>query len=231
MADSPDKIRGQASGQQLIYNQMLRIMGEPKQHIELVSAYFVPTRRGTDYLASLAQNRIKVRVLTNSFAANDVAVVHAFYKKYRHDLLKNGVQLYEFKPYIERKKRTWYEVMTGNVIPAKGKSASSLHAKFFDIDGMVFIGSFNFDPRSAMLNCEMGFLIDSPEMASRVGHTFRGPLDQVSYRPELTADDRMIWRETEASGEVVTWQQEPGATLFQQVALAVIGILPIEWML
>ena len=41
------------------------------------------------------------------------------------------------------KNKTWYEKLTGRVIPAKGKSSSSLHAKFFDIDGKVFIGSFN----------------------------------------------------------------------------------------
>lgn len=98
---------------------------------------FVPTQRGADYLSKLSKNNIQVRVLTNSFLANDVAVVHAFYNKYRHELLKNGVKLYEFKPYLERKKETWYEVMTGNVIPAK-KKALQLTCKIFDIDGIVF---------------------------------------------------------------------------------------------
>lgn len=113
-----------------------------------------------------------------------------------------------------------------------GLSGASLHAKTFAVDEKrVFIGSFNFDPRSAMLNCEMGFLIDSPTMAKEVSTGFDGPLDKVSYRPELTADDRMMWLETEPSGKVLTWQQEPGATLFQQVTLTVMGVLPIEWML
>ena len=30
----------------------------------------------------------------------------------------------------------------------------------------VFIGSFNFDPRSAALNTELGFVIDSPDLAA-----------------------------------------------------------------
>lgn len=102
---------------------MLNIMGEPKQQLELVSAYFVPTQKGTDYLTQLSKNQVKVRVLTNSFVANDVALVHAFYKEYRHDLLKSGVKLYEFKPYIERNKRTWYEVVTGNLFLLKVKTA------------------------------------------------------------------------------------------------------------
>jgi hypothetical protein len=43
---------------------------------------------------------------------------------------------------------------------------SSLHAKTFAIDGRrIFVGSFNFDPRSAMLNTEMGVLVESPRIA------------------------------------------------------------------
>lgn len=231
VADSPDKIRGQASGQQLIYNQMLRIMGEPKQHIELVSAYFVPTRRGTDYLASLAQNKIKVRVLTNSFAANDVAVVHAFYKKYRHDLLKNGVQLYEFKPYIERKKRTWYEVMTGNVIPAKGKSASSLHAKFFDIDGMVFIGSFNFDPRSASLNSEVGLVVESEQLQNDISQALNQYLPQIAYQLKLNERNEIIWLDHQQDGSVKEHKTDPDTTGFQRFAMKAVSYLPVEWMM
>ncbi len=226
VADDPVKGQGIARKDQLMIAHLADILGEVEQRLDLVSAYFVPGTAGTEYFTGLAAQGKEVSILTNALNTTDVLLVHSGYTKYRRELLKAGIKLYELK-------------LRGGVTPESetqlkplGLSGASLHAKTFAVDDKrVFIGSFNFDPRSAMLNCEMGFLIDSPEMASRVGHTFRGPLDQVSYRPELTADDRMIWRETEASGEVVTWQQEPGATLFQQVALAVIGILPIEWML
>jgi putative cardiolipin synthase len=109
-------------------------MGYPSNHLELVSAYFVPTRSGTAFLSKQSRQGIKIRILTNSFIANDVAIVHAFYSKYRQALLESGVKLYELKSIIPRKKPTWYEKLTGRVIPAKGKSNSSLHAKFFDIE-------------------------------------------------------------------------------------------------
>ncbi|MFI7918916.1 phospholipase D-like domain-containing protein, partial [Acinetobacter baumannii] len=108
------------------------------------------------YLKQLRVEGIKVRALTNSFAANDVAIVHAFYSQYRVEMLKNGIELYEFNPVLERRRRTWDEIVTGSVIPAKGKNKSSLHAKFFAVAGKVFIGSFNFDPRSTYLNTEVG---------------------------------------------------------------------------
>lgn len=155
----------------------------------------------------------------------DVFLVHAGYAGYRRDLLNAGVHLYELK-------------LRGGVTPESehqlkplGLSGASLHAKTFAIDGSrVFIGSFNFDPRSAMLNCEMGFLIDSPAMASRVSAGFDGPLSRVSYRPELSADGRMVWQEETESGRVA-WQQEPGTSWIKQVALAVVGVLPVEWLL
>lgn len=231
VADSPDKIRGEAKGQQYIYNQMLSIMGEPKAHLELVSAYFVPTAKGETYLSNLAQNNIDVRILTNSFLANDVALVHAFYSKYRHDLLKNGVKLYEFKPYIERKKRTWYEVMTGNVIPAKGKNASSLHAKFFDIDGMVFIGSFNFDPRSALLNTEVGLVVESDELQNRISASLDQYLPQIAYELKLNPHGDIIWLDHKSDGLVIEHTYDPETTKFQRFTMKAISYLPIEWMM
>lgn len=231
IADSPNKIRGEASGDQLIYRQMLNIMGEPKQHLELVSAYFVPTRKGTDYLAQLVKNNVEVRVLTNSFLANDVPVVHAFYKKYRHDLLKGGIKIHEFKPYIERNKRTWYEVVTGNVIPAKNKNASSLHAKFFDIDGMVFIGSFNFDPRSANLNTEVGLVVESDVLQDQISTSLDQYLPQIAYELKLDAQGQVIWLDHQKDGSVVEYSHDPESTKFQRFAMKAVSYFPIEWLM
>ena len=172
-----------------------------------------------------------MRVLTNSFAANDVAVVHAFYQKYRYDLLKNGVQLYEFKPYIARKKRTWYEVMTGNVIPAKGKSASSLHAKFFDIDGIVFIGSFNFDPRSANLNTEVGLVVESNKLQDGISKTLDQYLPQVAYQLKLNANNEIIWLDQQPDGSIREYKTDPDTTRFQRFSIKTVSYLPIEWMM
>lgn len=231
IADSPDKIRGEATNDQLIYSQMLNIMGEPKQHLELVSAYFVPTRKGTDYLVNLSKNDVRIRILTNSFLANDVAVVHAFYQKYRHDLLQNGIKLYEFKPYIERTKRTWYEVVTGNVIPAKGKNTSSLHAKFFDIDGMVFIGSFNFDPRSANLNSEVGLVVESDVLQKYISKSLDQYLPQIAYELKLNKQGEIIWLDQHKDGSIVEYKHDPETTKFQRFAMQAVSYLPIEWMM
>ncbi len=231
IADSPNKIRGEAKEQELIYNQFATLMGQPKERMELVSAYFVPTQQGTDFLTGLAGKNVKVRVLTNSFLANDVAVVHAFYQKYRKDLLEYGVKLYEFKPYIERSKRTWYEVITGNIIPAKGKNASSLHAKFFDIDGMVFIGSFNFDPRSANLNSEVGLVVKSDRLQNDISAALNQYLPQIAYELKLDENGEIIWLEHQKNGKTKTYTHEPETTRFQRFSIKAVSYLPIEWMM
>jgi putative cardiolipin synthase len=47
-----------------------------------------------------------------------------------------------------------------------GGSDASLHVKTFAIDrSRIFVGSFNFDPRSAGLNTEMGVVVESPRLA------------------------------------------------------------------
>ena len=51
-----------------------------------------------------------------------------------------------------------------------------LHAKTFAVDGArIFVGSFNFDPRSAQLNTEMGFVIDSPALAVQIAERSSRP--------------------------------------------------------
>lgn len=231
LGDFPEKTLGNISQDKLLYTQLKHAMGTPEQHLELVSAYFVPTKDGTAFLNDLSKQKIQVRVLTNSFLANDVALVHAFYQKYRKDLLENGVQLYEFKPDITRKQRTWYEVLTGNAIPAKGKSSSRLHAKFFDVDGKVFIGSFNFDPRSVHLNTEVGLVVESDQLQNRVTHALDRYLPKIAYELKLNSKGEIIWLEHHENGQVTEYDVDPHTTKFQRFTFKSLAYLPVEWMM
>ncbi|EOX1467535.1 phospholipase D family protein [Acinetobacter baumannii] len=231
VADSPKKTLGTATEHEMLYGQVLSIMGKPKQHLELASAYFVPTQQGTYYLKQLRVEGIKVRALTNSFAANDVAIVHAFYSQYRVEMLKNGIELYEFKPVLERRRRTWYEIVTGSVIPAKGKNKSSLHAKFFDVDGKVFIGSFNFDPRSTYLNTEVGLVIESSQLQTQISVMLDQHLPQVAYQLKLNSQGQITWLDYQANGQVIEYDKDPGTSRFQRTMIKAVSYLPIEWMM
>ena len=111
-----------------------------------------------------------------------------------------------------------------------GSSLSSLHAKTFAIDKKrIFIGSFNFDPRSAALNTEMGLLIDSTGMAERLS----AALDQRNfvYQVQLERDGELAWVQSATDGAETIYSTEPNTTLVQRLLARIISFLPVEWML
>jgi cardiolipin synthase C len=127
--------------------------------LTIISPYFVPGKSGSALLIEAAQADKRVRVLTNSLAANDVAAVHGGYSLYRKALLKGGVQLWELKPLGETDSHT-------NLF---GSSGASLHTKALTVDShTLFVGSFNVDPRSTWLNCEQGVMVESSALATQL---------------------------------------------------------------
>lgn len=225
VADDPAKGEGTATDDQLMITRLDQLLGGIEARLDLVSAYFVPGRKGTIFFNDLARKGIQVNILTNALNTTNLPLVHTGYTKYRRDLLKAQIRLYELKLRGGKPE-------SGMQIFPMGISGASLHAKTFAVDhSRVFIGSFNFDPRSAELNCEMGFLIDSPDMASRISDIFDSSIPMTSYQPKLTPENKMVWIERLPDGKAVIYQEEPGASWLQQIAIAVIGILPIEWML
>ena len=229
--DSPSKIKAKAKKEEHLNFQLIKHLNTPEQSVDIVSAYFVPEKEGTKKLAQLAENGVKVRVLTNSFKANDVPVVHAFYGKYRQDLLENDVQLYEFlfNPNVENLNINTDELAKKAKVSMKGLSRSSLHAKLMALDEkQVFIGSFNFDPRSAYLNTEIGVLLNSPSLARAVHHTMDENLSNYAYKLVLDANQRMNWKIKLDNGQTRTYHKEPKMKWWQRTGMKMIAWLPIE---
>lgn len=224
ISDDPAKGVGKAAGEDLLIHQLDEILGQPQHSIVLVSPYFVPTRAGVDAFSTLAKRGVSVRILTNSLEATDVLPVHAGYAKRRKELLKAGIRLFELRrlsPHFERHK---------NMGPF-GSSASSLHAKTIAADHeRVFIGSFNFDPRSMHLNTELGFVIESPPLAQEVADNFTEKTPTTAYEVKLNPRGKLYWIEQRGEQEI-RYDAEPGSTLGKRIALTILTILPIEWLL
>jgi len=209
----------------LLFPDLVRAMGQPRKSLDLVSPYFVPGEGGTQALASLAGRGVAVRILTNSLAASDVGVVHAGYAKRRFELLRAGVRLYELKP-------TAGEALPDSRTGMGSGSSSGLHAKTFAVDReRIFVGSFNFDPRSALLNTEMGLVIDSAVLARGLAESFDTDIPLVAYEVRLTPDGSSLqWVERGAAGEKV-FDTEPKASLMRRLGVGLMSVLPIEWLL
>lgn len=225
VVDDPSKtLTPEVSADQLLLPALLKAIGEPRTSYDLVSPYLVPGAKGTEAIVELARSGVRVRILTNSLAATDVGAVHSGYAKRRQDLLAAGVRLYEIKPTALSDVKS--------IDKSKGSSSSSLHAKTFAVDGQrLFVGSFNFDPRSALLNTEMGLVIDSPTLAAGVGRMFDEVAPLGAYEVRLKPDGVSLeWIERTPQGEV-RHDTEPATSAMRRLGVGLMSVLPIEWLL
>ncbi|MRT11202.1 phospholipase D family protein [Enterobacteriaceae bacterium RIT711] len=224
LSDDPRKGQGRARNHTLLPQRLMNVIGMPEREIDIISAYFVPTRAGIAQILGLVRKGVKIAILTNSLAANDVAVVHAGYARWRKKLMRHGVELYELKPEQDGLRRPHDRGLTGN-------SGSSLHAKTFSVDKQkVFIGSFNFDPRSAMLNTEMGFVIESEALAQDIHQRFTQSQKENAWALRLDKWGRVNWVE-HSEGKEIVWKKEPHTRFWQRVLVRFVYRLPIEWLL
>ena len=210
----------------LLFPELVRAMGRPEKSFDLVSPYFVPGDEGTEALAALAQRGTRVRVLTNSLASSEANVVHAGYAKRRQALLRAGVRLYEVKP-TAGPDATSPNARAGSSSPRRCTRRPSPWTR-----SRIFVGSFNFDLRSALLNTELGLVIDSPALAQRLAALLRhGRRASSPTRCACATDgEGLEWIERTASGEV-RHRTEPGAGWWRRFAVEVLSVLPIDWLL
>ena len=222
-SDRPRKIvaSGDDLAELLLIERLRSDIPTVQEELLIVSPYFIPGKAGTRALVADAARGVEVRILTNSLASTDVGAVHAGYRKYRRKLVEGGVQVYEVQPSSDFTDALYDEGLFGS------KNAS-LHAKTFISDRRyLFVGSMNLDPRSVQLNTELGFVIDSPELAE----TLISGIEEV-MAPEgswrVTVDDEgLLWTGIEGD-EPVSHRKEPRTTLWQRFKCGLVGWLPIE---
>jgi putative cardiolipin synthase len=224
VSDDPAKGLGKAKSNGLLTYQLADILGRPTRTVDLISPYFVPTAAGVEVFTKMARDGVKLRVLTNSLDATDVSAVHAGYAKRRKDLLAAGIKLYELRRISVPDKRN-------DSAGPFGSSGSSLHAKTFAVDHKrVFVGSFNFDPRSTHLNTEMGFVIESPNLALQIENYFDKEIAKTSYEVRLSEAGDVYWIERR-DGKQIRYDSEPESSLFKRGIVWFLSLLPIEWLL
>ncbi|MGC2049489.1 MAG: phospholipase D family protein [Gallionella sp.] len=198
-------------------------MDNAESELIIVSPYFVPGSNFTKYLVGLVQSGKTVRIMTNSLGASDVSLVHAGYMRYREDLIKGGVELYEFKGVKEgpeeNAKTEDYWV---------GSSRASLHGKFFGFDRRyLFIGSFNLDGRSVALNTELGVFFESPKYAQMLAEGFEQRAIQKGYRVILNDKRDLQWVTLE-NGKEIRFDHEPETGFWKRFSAGFLSIFVPE---
>jgi cardiolipin synthase C len=213
LADQPAKIAGESDPEQVepISDSVAALMRTASEEVTVISAYFVPGKQGVSLVRDLVARGVHVRILTNSLATTDSPLVHIGYSRYRLDLLKAGVELYEMRAVLGQKKVRFHPFRS---------SRASLHAKSIVIDHKtVFIGSMNMDARSARTNSELGLVIRSAGMAHQVESLFDDVVADGSYALSLSEDRRHLrWSFGEGAARK-TWSKDPDTSFMRRFSL------------
>jgi putative cardiolipin synthase len=151
--------------------------------------------------------------------------VHSGYSKYRKDMLRAGVELYEMNKTLTREQRRKKRRLGGS-------ARASLHAKSFVFDRYhVFIGSLNLDPRSVHHNTEIGVVLASREIAGQLAERFDQNIEKEAFRLELKKEsngsDKIVWHGL-VDGEQQVFSVEPHTTFWQRLWVEFLKVLPIE---
>jgi cardiolipin synthase C len=200
--------------------------------VEIISPYFVPGLNGVEYLTGLVEKGIDVRVLTNSLSSTDGLMAQSGYSRRRYQLLRGGIELYEFKTDVKSE--------ASKSLRRGEKAKSGLHAKVYIFDReQVFIGSFNLDQRSANINSEVGVIYDMNDMAKFIGtNVFDNQINQIAYKVSIAQEEIVSNGITIEKGDVywvdlagnvpIYHDTEPETTFWRRFGQGFYSTLPIE---
>jgi putative cardiolipin synthase len=188
------------------------LMQGAQRELLIVNAYIIPGDRSIEMLQQMKGRGVRTKILTNSLASHDVPAVNSHYKQWRKRLLDAGVELHEIrhdaaiKPLVSDTPPTNAEFM-------------GLHSKGMVVDRQrVYIGSMNFDPRSAFINTEMGLIVESPSLAEALAALIERDMQPAnSWRVSLDDAGGLRWtddKETVTSQPARSWWQRVEDVIF-----------------
>jgi putative cardiolipin synthase len=182
-------------------------MASAKSELLITNAYVIPDDNDIKLFDELRARGVKVTILTNSLASQDVAAVNSHYKLWRKPLLKAGIDLYEARP--DAAIRT-----TVADTPPAHADFMGLHVKAVVVDRKrVFVGSMNLDPRSHELNSEMGVVVDSEPFAHQIAAIMeQDMLPKNAWHVTLDEHGRLEWK---ADGKPLT--RQPARSAWQRM--------------
>ena len=100
--------------------------------------------------------------------------------------------------------------------------------KAFIVDGdELFVGSFNWDPRSINLNTEIGVIIESAELTEEVLINLEEGVAETTYEVVLNDIGQLRWVDRSGEQEVIL-TKEPDTTWGKRTGAALMEILPVR---
>ena len=173
----------------------------------------MPGKNGTENLIKGTKSGIDINILTNSLSSTDATVVYSGWDRYRDDLIRNGVNIYEFR-------NEGYKVYN------RHNSGASLHSKTIVVDDKIsWIGSFNLDGRSAIYNTEVIAAFFNEDFAKILRQAMEQDMSEyISWR--LYDDNGKIKWKTNRDGKVIISSHSPDTTLLKRITTFLLKIIP-----
>jgi cardiolipin synthase C len=194
-----------------IEHRMMEVMyaltATARRELLIVNAYIIPDERAIVNLRTLKAQGVDIRILTNSLASHDVPAVNSHYKSWRRPLREASAALHEIRHDAA------IQPLVADTPPTRA-GFMGLHSKGMVVDrARVYIGSMNFDPRSAAINSEMGVIIESHGLAEALAQIVERGLDPTnSWRVEVGADGNLSW-----TNDRETVMRQPARSFWQRV--------------
>jgi putative cardiolipin synthase len=186
--------------------ELRKVADQASDEVIAESAYLIMTSATMDHLKKLKAKGIKTRMLTNSLAANNHTTAFVGYRKQRKEQTRTLSELYEYRPDSVSQTALYEQLAPGQPVPHFG-----LHAKTSVFDRkVVFVGSFNLDPRSENLNTEIGFLVESPELGQKVAESILNDMGPGNaWLVRINKDGKTEWVTTVNGKETIESGKEP----------------------
>jgi len=223
VADKPTKdlAAGYGPAPDTVMSGFVRVLSEARSEVFVVSPYFIPGKFGLDTMRKMRDAGIEVRVVTNAFGASDEPLVSIGYERYRLQMLRMGVRVFEVTS--ARLKR---DTLLRNAL---GSTAGRLHAKMAFVDRKTFlVGSMNLDARSAFTNTEMGIVVRSPELAQTLFAMYQVDAAVGVYEVRLKGDGQGVeWVGADLEREE-RLDADPESSWLHRLRLFLLGLLVPE---
>lgn len=214
-ADDPEKVSGRAEAgddKTTVTARVRKALREARSEIVIDSPYLIPGKLGIEGMRMASEHGVRIQVVTNSLGSNDEPFASVAYGRYRVEMLKMGIDIFE----IDSSQLHQDSLIGGALQKSMGRS----HSKLLVLDReTTFVGSMNMDLRSSQLNTEVGLLVESRELAAdvlglierlRLGGSFRLRLRQPG--------EQLEWVGTEDGVEKV-YDADPGVDLGTKLKL------------
>ena len=167
ISDNPGKNDNTLSldGGGLTTSALAKLIKQAREVIIIQSPYLVMSAEALALFKAAADRGVIINISTNSLASTDNLQAFSGYRNQRQQLIDMGLHIYEYQPYP----RVQQQLLERYPELKDKQPVFAIHAKTMVIDSrIVYIGTYNLDPRSQNLNTEVGIIVNNEALAKFV---------------------------------------------------------------